>query len=337
MTTLVFCTFVRNCPTLPLTLFLPPMHFPVKHLPLFFAFPLLGWLAGCNGSGQTTDEQADTLRADTLAAAPVRLEEVWQLTTGLDRPESALYDSERDVIYVSNIEGDPSAADGQGYLMVVATDGTVVDSAWVTGLDAPKGMARFGSKLYVADLDDLVEIDLPLGTVLKRYPGQGAEFLNDVTVDDAGNVYVSDSRNSAIYRLAQGTFDRWLDDGRVRSPNGLYVQDGALVVAAGDSTADNPGNARYLMRVSLDGTQITPLHGRTPLGGIDAVEPDADGGYFLSDWGAAKVMYLDRDGRVSDLVSLTQGTADLDYVAEKEMIYLPVMMSNRLVAYRVVR
>lgn len=44
------------------------------------------------------------------------LEKVWQTTAELKTPESVLYDQERDVIYVSNINGDPAQKDGNGKL-----------------------------------------------------------------------------------------------------------------------------------------------------------------------------------------------------------------------------
>ncbi|MGB3617628.1 MAG: hypothetical protein WBA12_05870 [Catalinimonas sp.] len=302
-----------------------------RYLPLALFAALLAAACGPDNRGQDDADSLATEEVDTAGMAPPRLVEAWQLTEGLSRPESALYDPTRDVVYVSNIVGDPSEADGKGYIMRVRPDGTVVDSAWVAGLDAPKGLAMFGDKLYVSDLDDLVEIDAGLGEVLNRYPGAGAQFLNDVTTDATGYVYVSDSKSDFVYRLRDTTFAVWLDDPMVRNPNGVYVHDNELIIAAGDSTDRN----RYLQRVSLDGTEIAPLHDRTPLGGIDAVEPDGRGGFFLSDWGAGTVSHVDGSGKVTALLTLTKGTADFDYVPEQEMIYLPVMMSDRLVAYRV--
>src|SRR5690606_18935656 len=37
------------------------------------------------------------------APAPVRLVQAWELSTALNRPESVVYDAERDVLYVANI------------------------------------------------------------------------------------------------------------------------------------------------------------------------------------------------------------------------------------------
>jgi hypothetical protein len=48
-------------------------------------------------------------------------------------------------------------------------------------------------------------------------------------------------------------------------------------------------------------------------------------------------MYFSPDAEVNLLQDLSQGTADLEYVAEQQMVYLPIMMSDQLVGYRVER
>ena len=44
-------------------------------------------------------------------------------------------------------------------------DRKVCDSTFVTGLNAPKGLAKFGNKLYAADISNVVVIDLNKGKV----------------------------------------------------------------------------------------------------------------------------------------------------------------------------
>ena len=270
------------------------------------------------------------------AQADVQLTEAWKLTSGLDRPESVVYDADRDVLYVSNIRGEVSEKDGNGYIAAVSTEGELVDSAWVTGLNAPKGLALHDGTLYAADIDELVEIDPDSGVVVATYTAEGATFLNDVTVDADGNVYVSDSGTSTVYRLNGGALTPWLQgDGRVQGPNGVHVVGEELIIAAGDSTAENPGSARYLQAIALGDKTVRVLKDKEPLGGIDAVEPDGQGGFFLSDWGGGTVSHFDAEGNVVLLKELTQGTADLEFVAESGMVFLPVMQSHELIGYRV--
>ena len=60
---------------------------------------------------------------------------------GFQTPESVKWDSARDVYYVSNINGAPNAKDGNGYISRMGAAGMVTDSAFIKGLNAPKGMA----------------------------------------------------------------------------------------------------------------------------------------------------------------------------------------------------
>ena len=46
-------------------------------------------------------------------------EEVWSLD-GFQAPESALLDSERSVLYVSSVAGEPNAKDGVGFISKVS-------------------------------------------------------------------------------------------------------------------------------------------------------------------------------------------------------------------------
>ncbi len=275
------------------------------------------------------------LSTPVSAQTPVQIAKAWELNGVLSRPESVIYDAERDVLYVSSINGGPGEKDGNGYLSKISPEGETIEKEWVTGLNAPKGLALSNGKLYVSDIDELVEIDPGTGSISARYPAEGAQFLNDVTADAAGNVYVSDSGNSLIYRLAGGALEIWLKDDRIASPNGVFAEASQLLVAAGNGTAENPGSSRYMQSISYDAKAIAPLKDDVPIGSLDAVEPDGKGGYFLTDWGAGKIMYFTPEDGAVLLGQLGQGTADLDFAPEKNMLFLPIMMSDQLVAYTV--
>lgn len=124
--------------------------------------------------------------------------ELWALD-GFLNPESALYDSTRDVIYVSNVNGAPTEKDGAGHISRMTMDGKMQDAEWVTGLNAPKGLVQYENQLFVSDIDRLVSIDVDTGKVSGTWEAEGAKFLNDLTVDESGRVYVSDMITDSIY------------------------------------------------------------------------------------------------------------------------------------------
>lgn len=268
-------------------------------------------------------------------AMPFSLQMTWELSDGVNRPESIAFDPATNALYLSNMAGGATEKNGTGYIAKVGLDGTMIDSAWVVGLDAPKGVDVGNGMLYAADIDQLVEIDIAAGAISARYPAAGAQFLNDVTVAPDGSVYVSDMNQASVWRLKDGVFEPWLQGDAIRSPNGLFAEADRLLIAANGTDIENPGNARYLMAISYADKAVTPLRDEVGIGGLDAIEPDGKGGYILSDWGAGKVFYYTPEAGATDVLTVSQGTADLEYVPAQRMVYLPVMMSDRLIAYQV--
>ena len=65
---------------------------------------------------------------------------VWEAADGMETPESVYFDGDSGYIFVSQIAGDPAARDGNGRIVKLSRDGEVLADAWVTGLNAPKGL-----------------------------------------------------------------------------------------------------------------------------------------------------------------------------------------------------
>ena len=122
--------------------------------------------------------------------------------------------------------------DGNGFIARLRPDGTIIEREWVKGLNAPTGMALNDRTLYVADVDELVEINVASGEIANRYPAKGAIFLNDVAVGEDGTVYVSDTPMNTIWRLKDGSFEPWLANDDLNGPNGLLPQGDKLIVAS---------------------------------------------------------------------------------------------------------
>ena len=195
-----------------------------------------------------------------LAGAYAQPVVLWE-TTGLKTPESALPVPAEGFAYVSNVAGNPTDKDGNGFISKVSlADGKIIALEWAKGMDAPKGLALAGGKLYTADIDKLVEIDPKTGKILAKYDAPGATFLNDVAVDAKGDVYVSDSNTSTIWRLAGGKLEKWIDDPALKFPNGLYVDGDKLIVAAWGApgtSATRTSEPANLLAISLADKKIT--------------------------------------------------------------------------------
>ena len=130
-------------------------------------------------------------------------------------------------------------------------------------------MAISGDHLFVADISRVIEIDLESGKLVNTYEAKDAVFLNDVTADQNGDIYISDMMTNTIHRIKEGKIEAWLTSEKLASPNGLTVVDDQLIVGTwgvmdGEGFATSvPG---HLISVSLCNSDITDLGSADPVG-----------------------------------------------------------------------
>jgi hypothetical protein len=261
-----------------------------------------------------------------VAASPgwaqAKLEALW-LAEGLKVPESVLVyrEGRNNFLLVSQIDGDPSNVDGQGGIARVSLSGEVEEPDWVTGLNAPKGMAAQGGKLYVADINEIVIINIKKAEIEKKIPVPGAVFLNDVTIDNAGVVYVSDTRTNKVHRLKNGIVDDYLTS--VESANGLKAIGRTLIVGAGTHL--------YLYDDKKNRLEIASGFAQA----IDGVEGVSRGDFLVSCW-PGLLYYVHTDGKVEllqDSQAAKINTADIGYDSATNSVYVPNFARNTVTAY----
>src|SRR5689334_1568105 len=143
------------------------------------------------------------LLATGAQAQTHKLTKAWETEATLKVPESVRFDARRKVLYVSNIDGEPWAADGKGSIAKVGLDGKVIAAEWVAGLDCPKGMdiSKDGKWLYVADAGGLVVIDIDAGKVARKVAIPEGIQLNDLASDGKGTLYISDSKGKKVFAV----------------------------------------------------------------------------------------------------------------------------------------
>lgn len=278
------------------------------------------------------------LSSFALTAGKVRADAqlVWELQ-GFSNPEAILVSDDGEFLYVTNTSGAPAEKNGDGYISRVSIDGVMIDEKWAIGLDAPKGLIQVDDRLYVSDIDRLVAIDVTSGKVTGEWQNDGAVYLNGLTFDDQGRVYVSDTLESAIFRLDGDQFTLWIDDEVLDYPNGLRF-DGDRILVAGwgkpneDYTTDVPG---HLKAVDIASGEITSVSDGKPIGNLDGIRPDGRGGWLTTDFMGGALVRIGDDGTAEDILDLDPGSADLEFIESERLAVIPMFLDGKVVAYRI--
>jgi len=263
-------------------------------------------------------------------------------------PESVHYDADLDVWFISNINGNPSQHDGNGYIVKVPAESTTTTTMFAESgkngvkLDAPKGIATTGDQLWVADIDVVRVFDKKTGKAIKTIDlkSHKATFLNDVAIGGDSAVYVTDT---GIMFDAKGGMTHPGVDRIFR----IALKDGAVTeVAKGDSLERPNGitwdanNNRFLLapfggkdvQAWAPGQSVTKLADGP--GQYDGIEITRDGRVLVSSWADSSVYSL-RNGKMSKIVSTVSAPADIGYDAKRGVLAIPRFDQNQVEFWKI--
>lgn len=259
------------------------------------------------------------------AASAQTLTLLWKTDTLLRVPESVLLDTKNTVLYVSCIDGKSGEKDGKGQIAKVTPDGKIISSDWVSGLNAPKGMGLVKTSLYVADLTRVVVIDITTGKITKEYEIEGAQFLNDITVDAKGGVYISDSATGKIHKISDGKVELYFESKDLKRVNGLLaLKDGLMVADAGNG-------AFYKLTPDKKLTKISDVAAQ----GNDGIVPVGQDEFIVSCWGG-EVYFVDASGKSHKMLDTKEqkiNSADVDFDSKTNTLFVPTFFANTVTAY----
>ncbi len=239
---------------------------------------------------------------------------------GFEKPESALYWEEKRAWLVSNVgPGGPTEKSGRGYLSLVNEMGNEPHQKWLEGLNAPKGLCWSEGRLFVADVDRVVEIDPTGPRIIRIVSLPGAKFLNDLVHLPGYGVVVSDTQAGALFLVTENGGAQWLKIPELGGPNGLWW-DGQRLVLAQFRGAKGPGQLW-----SLDPARPEILQKLSSLqGSLDGVANLVPRGLLVSDYQSGKIYLVEND--VPALFwSGKKGTADLGVSTASRLIAVPNM------------
>jgi sugar lactone lactonase YvrE len=91
----------------------------------------------------------------------------------------------------------------------------------------------------------------------------------------------------------------------------------------------------HLKTIDLDSRDIQSLGDGTSVGNLDGVEADGRGNYLVTDWMNGRLLLISPNGSSETLIEFEQGSADHTVMPEKNLVIIPMMMQNDVVAFRI--
>ncbi|QJW88377.1 hypothetical protein HNV11_02805 [Spirosoma taeanense] len=262
------------------------------------------------------------------------------LVPGFDHPESVW--PTPGVVYVSNIgkELKPSDKDGDGYISRLDPRGRVLEQRFLTGLNAPKGMAVVRGVLYVADIDRIVGFNLRTKSVVFEldFTSEKTQLLNDLVIRDAQTLFVSATDRGKVYQVNLSAKTYTALPGTTNGPNGLFFDaDRRRLFVVGYGSNGQPGdigvfeeqNGQMIYRTLLPRAGV--FDGVTLLNGKVAL---------VTDWGTTsrpggKLWRLDlTSNTLKPYAALTNLSGPADFGVFGQMLYLPQLTAGTVLVQR---
>jgi len=300
--------------------------------------------AGDNGAAADSADRRDSASASARAGAADSARRIASIA-GFNTPESVKYDSDQDLYFVSNINGNPSAKDGNGYIARVRPDSagsSFTTDTLVHGgrngatLNGPKGMAIVGDTLWVADIDAVRGFNRRTGAPTRtvNFASMQATFLNDVAAGPEGDVYITDTGirfnpdgsmgtpgKQRIFRFKAGAPGAVaVENDSLGNPNGIAIEGAQVIVV--------PFGANAIMRWNPTGG-ATMTRGATGPGQFDGVEVLQDGRILVSSW-ADSAIHVVRAGQnqMQRIITGVEAPADIGYDTRRNRVLVPLFNGN---------
>ncbi len=290
-------------------------------------------------SAMRTDTSAHGASAGATASA-TKVKTI----TGFQTPESVKWDASSGYWFVSNINGQAPAKDGNGFISRLTKDGAVDSLHFITGgkngvtLNGPKGLAIIGDTLFVADIDVIRAFNKTTGAPIHSWDvsKQGAKFLNDVAVTPNGDVYISDTQiafNADGSTSHTGT-DRIFMISHDRKSANIAIQSDSL--GRPNGLAWDAKNNRFI--VLAFGTNA--IHAWTPgsktvttiatgPGQFDGAEITSDGRILVSSWADSSVSAINGN-TMTHVVTGVEAPADIGLDPTRGLLAVPLFNKGQV-------
>jgi sugar lactone lactonase YvrE len=275
--------------------------------------------------------------SETAGARPTRVGEVGDLK----HPESARYDADLDVWFVSNVDGDPSKKDNNGFISRIASTGKMDSLKFVESgrkgvtLNAPKGLAIVGDTLWVADLDVVRAFNKRTGAPITSISLAGkVKFLNDAVTGPDG-VYFTDSglKPDPKVMLTYVGPDQIIRVGPDRKASVVLRTD---KIGGANGITWMPSQRKFVINSFGNKNVFTWAPGdksvttiATGPGMADGLEVLPDGRILMSSWADSSLLVVE-NGKSVPLATGIASPADFGLDAKRSRIAVPMMMEDKV-------
>ena len=297
----------------------------------------------CAKKDAASTDSAKAATAPPVSAVPTKLGETMNMKT----PESVKYDGNLDVFYVSNVNGNPSQHDGNGFIVVIRADSASLPAKMLVEggkngakLDAPKGLAITGDTLWVADINHVRGFNRKTGAPVADIDlsAQKAEFLNDIVAGPDGAIYVTDTgiRFDAKGGMSHPGVDQIIKivarKPVVLKADSLNAPNGIAWDGAGSRFVLAPFNGNAVQTWKEGDAKPSTL--ATGPGQYDGVEVLADGRVLVSSWADSSINVI-QGGTLKKLISAVNAPADIGFDSKRGIVAIPRFNENKVEFYRI--
>ncbi|MDF2437903.1 MAG: hypothetical protein K0Q95_2279 [Bacteroidota bacterium] len=187
-------------------------------------------------------------------------------------PESVEFDYANNRWFIAN-------NGGNNILVRNSSNGarTVFATGFVSG---PHGLEIVNDTLYACDGASLKAYNINTGALVFN-KAMGASFLNGITHDNSGNLYITDYSAKKIYRfdITTRTSSVFVAATGAGSPNGIiFDQPNNRCLFVNFSTS-------AIKAVDLTTAVVSTVLSTPTLGNCDGITKDGAGNYYVSSWG----------------------------------------------------
>lgn len=234
----------------------------------------------------------------------------------LNNPESIIYDKAHNRYLLSNYN--------TGSIVQIDRNGK--QSVLVDTMNAIQGLVIAKNVVYVGARTSIRGFDLETGKMVLDVKVDNVSNLNDVTTDDAGNIYAGDVFGTKIIKVNLKTkkYSVFVDGKGIDHPNGITFDKSNNRILVCSFRANTP-----IQSISLVDSTVTTLTS-TNLSNSDGIALDKYGRCYFTSWATNSIYRFDKGFSNQPTLFYTNpcGPADIQYDEVHDAIIVPLMNCN---------